>query len=197
MRSGYPGTDTGGRISEVNRTLGAEGRRVPVEFQAVPAGRAVEIVRAWALHRWPMTVDEGVEVYTGLGFTSPTEDRTFFTSDMSPQEVDSFFIVDGGRVASGALRLSNWVPEEDWERSLPKSRAAFGEYVRAYTGVLGEPFSSEDEGTEFSRRWIFDTKVMVMLIGNEAFIDLYIDSPENTGLFLWEREMEERGEPLD
>ena len=164
------------------------------ELMTVPVDRAVEIMRAWALHTWPMTADEGVEVYTGLGFTAPTEDRTFFTSDMSPQEVDSFFIVDGGRVASGALRLSNWVPEEDWERSLPKSRAAFGEYVRAYTRVLGEPFSSEDEGTDFSCRWILDTKVMVMLIGNEAFIGLYIDSPENTGLFLWEREMEERGE---
>ena len=144
------------------------------ELMTVPVDRAVEIMRAWALHRWPMTVDEGVEVYTGLGFTAPTEDRTFFTSDMSPQKVDSFFIVDGGRVASGALRVSNWVPEEDWERSLPKSRAAFGEYVRAYTGVLGEPFSSEDEGTDFSCRWILDTKVMVMLIGNEAFISLYM-----------------------
>ena len=164
------------------------------ELLTVPVERAVEIMRAWALHTWPMTADEGVEVYTGLGFTSPTEDRTFFTSDMSPQEVDSFFIVDGERVTSGALRLSNWVPEEDWERSLPKSRAAFGEYVRAYTRVLGEPLSSEDEGTDFSCRWILDTKVMVMLIGNEAFINLHVDSPENTGLFLWEREMEERGE---
>ena len=164
------------------------------ELMTVPVDRAVEIMRAWALHTWPMTADEGVEVYTGLGFTPRPEDRTFFTSDMSPQEVDSFFIVDGGRVASGALRLSNWVPEEDWERSLPKSRAAFGEYVRAYTRVLGEPLSSEDEGTDFSCRWILDTKVMVMLIGNEAFINLHVDSPENTGLFLWEREMEERGE---
>ena len=164
------------------------------ELLTVPVERAVEIMRAWALHTWPMTADEGVEVYTGLGFTAPTEDRTFFTSDMSPQEVDSFFIVDGERVTSGALRLSNWVPEEDWERSLPKSRAAFGEYVRAYTRVLGEPLSSEDEGTDFSCRWILDTKVMVMLIGNEAFISLHVDSPENTGLFLWEREMEERGE---
>ena len=95
------------------------------------------------------------------------------------------------------MRLSNWVPEEDWEQSLPKSRAAFAEYVRAYTGLLGEPFSSEDEGTDFSRRWVLDTKVMVMLIGNEAFIDLYVDSPENTERLLWELEMEERGEPLD
>ena len=154
-------------------------------------------MRAWALHTWPMTADEGVEVYTGLGFTPRPEDRTFFTSDMSPREADSFLAIEGNLVGEVSLRLSNWVPEEDWEHSLPKSRAAFDEYARAYTELLGESFSSEDEGTEFSRRWIFDTKVMVMLIGNEAFIDLYIDSPENTGLFLWEREMEERGEPLD
>ena len=170
---------------------------VSVEFQAVPVDRAVEIMRTWTFHRWPMTVDEGVGVYTGLGFTSLTEDRTFFTSDMSPQEVDSFFLAKDDHVRKVSLRLSNWVPEEDREQSLPKSRAAFAEYVRAYTGLLGEPFSSEDEGTDFSRRWILDTKVAVMLIGNEASIVLYVDSPENTERLLWELEMEERGEPLD
>ena len=167
------------------------------ELLTVPVGRAVEIMRAWAQHRWPMTVDEGVGVYTGLGFTSLTEDRTFFTSDMSPQEVDSFLVVEGDLVGEVSLRLSNWVPEEDWEQSLPKSRAAFAEYVRAYTEVLGESFSSEDEGTDFSRRWILDTKVMVELAGNEAFVELSVDSPEGTGDFLREREMEERGEPID
>ena len=168
-----------------------------MEFQAVPAGRAVEIMRAWALHTWPMTADEGVEVYTGLGFTSLTEDRTFFTSDMSPQEVDSFFLIKDDRVRKVSLRLSNWVPEEEREHSLPKSRAAFDEYARAYTELLGEPFSSEDEGTDFSRRWILDTKVMVELAGNKAFVELSVDSPEGTGDFLRELEMEERGEPID
>ena len=95
------------------------------------------------------------------------------------------------------MRLSNGVPKEGWARSLPESRAAFAEYVRAYTEVLGEPFSSEDKGTDFSRRWILDTKVAVMLIGNEASIVLYVDSPESTERLLWELEMEERGEPLD
>jgi len=168
-----------------------------MEFQAVPVDRAVEIMRAWALRRWPMTVDEGVGVYTDLGFVPLPGDRTFFTSDMSPQEVDSFFLAKDDHVRKVSLRLSNWVPEEERERSLPESRAAFAEYVRAYTEVLGEPFSSEDEGTDFSRRWILDTKVMVLLIGNEASIDLYVNSPENTERLLWELDMEEHGEPLD
>ena len=170
---------------------------VSVEFQAVPVDRAVEIMRTWTFHRWPMTVDEAVGVYTGLGFASLPDDRTFFTSDMSPQEADSFLLVDDDRVREVSLRLSNGVPKEGWARSLPESRAAFAEYVRAYTEVLGEPFSSEDKGTDFSRRWILDTKVAVMLIGNEASIVLYVDSPESTERLLWELEMEERGEPLD
>ena len=168
-----------------------------MEFQAVPVDRAVEIMRTWTFHRWPMTVDEAVGVYTGLGFAPLPDDRTFFTSDMSPQEADSFLLVDDDRVGEVSLRLSNGVPKKGWARSLPESRAAFAEYVRAYTEVLGESFSSEDEGTDFSRRWILDTKVMVMLIGNEASIVLYVDSPENTERLLWELEMEERGEPLD
>ena len=170
---------------------------VSVEFQAVPVDRAVEIMRTWTFHRWPMTVDEAVGVYTGLGFAPLPDDRTFFTSDMSPQEADSFLLVDDDRVRVVSLRLSNGVPKEGWARSLPESRAAFAEYVRAYTKVLGEPFSSEDEGTDFSRRWILDTKVMVLLIGNEASIVLYVNSPENTERLLWELDMEEHGEPLD
>ena len=170
---------------------------VSVEFQAVPVDRAVEIMRTWTFHRWPMTVDEAVGVYTGLGFAPLSDDRTFFTSDMSPQEADSFLLVDDDRVREVSLRLSNGVPKEGWARSLPESRAAFAEYVRAYTEVLGEPFSSEDKGTDFSRRWILDTKVAVMLIGTEASIVLYVNSPENTERLLWELEMEERGEPLD
>ena len=63
--------------------------------------------------------------------------------------------------------MSNWVPEECWADSLPKSRAIFAEYVRVYTGALGEPFSSEDEGTDFSCRWILDNMVTIELAGNE------------------------------
>lgn len=133
-----------------------------IEFRAVSVERAVEIMRAWASHRWPLSVEEGVSSYTGLGFHSRPDDPTLFTSDMSPTEADSYFVVEGNRVAEGSLRLSTWVPEECWADSLPKSRAIFAEYVRAYTGALGEPFSSEDKGTDFSCRWILDNMKVIL-----------------------------------
>ena len=167
-----------------------------IEFRAVSVERAVEIMRAWASRRWPLSVEEGVSAYTGLGFHSSPDDRTLFTSDMSPTRADSYFVVEGNRVAEGSLRLSTWVPEECWADSLPKSRAIFAEYVRAYTGALGEPFSSEDEGTDFSCRWILDNMVMIELAGNEAFLELSFDSPEGTAHLLDEIAMEERGETI-
>ena len=64
-----------------------------VEFKAVPAGRAVEIVRAWALHTWPMRVEEGMGVYTGLGFRSAGSDPEASTSDLPPTRAPPTSIV--------------------------------------------------------------------------------------------------------
>ena len=66
-----------------------------IEFRAVSVERAVEIMRVWASRRWPLSVEEGVSAYTGLGFHSSPDDRTLFTSDMSPTRADSYFVVEG------------------------------------------------------------------------------------------------------
>ena len=38
------------------------------EFKAVTPERAVQIMRAWAFHSWPMSVQDGIDVYTSFGF---------------------------------------------------------------------------------------------------------------------------------
>ena len=35
------------------------------EFKAVTPQRAVEIMKAWAYHPWPMTVQDGINIHTG------------------------------------------------------------------------------------------------------------------------------------
>ena len=66
------------------------------EFEAVTPERAVEIMRAWAYHSWPMTVQDGIEVCTGLGFTGDPQDPESFASDMRDQ-----------LLGNGALPLSS------------------------------------------------------------------------------------------
>ena len=69
------------------------------EFKAVTPERAVEIMRAWAFHSWPMSVQDGIDVCTGLGSAGDPRDPESFVSDMRDR-----------LLGSGALPLSSSVP---------------------------------------------------------------------------------------
>ena len=69
------------------------------EFKAVTPERAVEIMRAWAFHSWPMTVQDGIDVCTSIGSTVAPRDPESFASDMRDR-----------LLGNGALPLSSSVP---------------------------------------------------------------------------------------
>ena len=54
-------------------------------FKAVTPQRAVQIMRAWAHRPWPMTVQDGIDVHTGLGSTGGPQKPESFASDMRDQ----------------------------------------------------------------------------------------------------------------
>ncbi|WP_131241391.1 DUF6301 family protein, partial [Schaalia georgiae] len=139
-----------------------------MEFQAVPVERAVEIMRAWALHTWPMRVKEGVRVYTDLGFRCAGSDREAFTSDLSPDEDVSYFNSENGSVFGVRVQLTNLVPEEGWAASLPRSREIFESYVAAFSQVFGAPYSRESTESSFKAQWFLDNGAGVGLNGNQA-----------------------------
>ena len=56
-------------------------------------------MRAWAHRSWPMSVQDGIEVCTGLGFTGDPQDPESFASDMRDQ-----------LLGNGALPLSSSAP---------------------------------------------------------------------------------------
>ena len=66
-------------------------------FKTVTPERAVQIMRAWAHHSWPMTVQDGIDVYTSLG--SAGDPPESFASDMRDQ-----------LLGNGALPLSSSAP---------------------------------------------------------------------------------------
>ncbi|WP_026429652.1 DUF6301 family protein [Schaalia georgiae] len=167
------------------------------ELQAVSTERAVEIVRAWALHTWPMRVKEGVRVYTDLGFRCAGSDPEMFTSDLSPDEDVSYFTSDHGVISNVWLQLSNVVPEEGWAASLPRSREVFESYVAAFSQVFGAPYSRESTKSDFSAQWFLDNGAGVEVGGDQALVTASVESPEYAGYHLSELEDEENGIPLD
>ena len=114
------------------------------EFKAVTPQRAVEIMKAWAYHPWPITFDEGTRIYTSLGFKGDPQDPELFTSDISPVKPDSYLVSTGGIIDESVLRLSDWLPEEYWEHSRPRARAYYHGFARAFRKVLGETRASRE-----------------------------------------------------
>ena len=153
-----------------------------VGFEAVIPQRAVQIMRAWAFHSWPMSVRDGIDVYTSLGFTGDLEDPEMFTSDISSEEADSYFVGDDGTIDSVRTYLSNVVPEEEGSAFRSQVRAAYARFVAAFTEVLGSPQVAKEKGEVFSSQWFLGNGVGVRVGGNDGLIALSLESPEMAGI---------------
>ena len=151
-------------------------------FEAVTPQRAVQIMRAWAFHPWPMTVQDGIDVYTSLGFTGDLEDPEMFTSDISSEEADSYFVGDDGTIDSVRTYLSNVVPEEEGSAFRSQVRAAYARFVAAFIEILGSPQVAKEKGEVFSSQWFLDNGVGVRVGGNDGLIALSLESPEMAGI---------------
>ena len=49
----------------------------PTGFEAYPADRFIEIIKAWITHPWPMTPIQAKELYESLGYRVHTPKRLF------------------------------------------------------------------------------------------------------------------------
>ena len=166
------------------------------EFKAVTPQRAVEIMRAWAYHPWPITFDEGTRIYTGLGMRGDPEEPRFFYSDLAETEADSSFIMRDYGISSCQVRLSNWLPEEHWEYSRPRARAYYHDFAQAFRDVLGETRTSRERDDYAASLWIANGQVSVRLSATQALVLLAVESPQQTEYTLEELEAEANGEEI-
>lgn len=93
------------------------------EFHTPAVGRFMEIVRAWALHPWPMTRAQGIATYKALGWVRADDDIESFTTDCTAGEAESFFYASRGLVGLVDVQLSSLMPP-----------AAYGEFDSAIGG---------------------------------------------------------------
>lgn len=156
-------------------------------FRAPAVGRFMEIVRAWALHPWPMTRAQGIATYEALGWVRADDDIESFTTDCTAGEAESFFYVEEGKVESVSIAVSPIVPPP--HRSACSS--AIGEFCDLYATALreqwGEPLrdSVSERGTRHYD-WIVPGGALVSLTANKAIILLGVSSPESADELLAE-----------
>lgn len=86
----------------------------PKAFEAYPANRFIEIVKAWANHSWPITAEEARELYESLGYRAKPSDPSLFISDLSADgEPDSYYTSIDNNVNSIRLAIARRCPDED------------------------------------------------------------------------------------
>lgn len=147
-------------------------------FEAVTPERAVQIIRAWALHSWPMTVRDGIDVYTGLGFTGDLEDPEMFTSDVSPDEPDSYFVSLDGLITSLEIAVTNVLPKEAEKEHLSRARGFYCSCLRAFEEQLGAPIREQESRARRNAQWFLTNGTGVRLSGTNRMVTLFLESPE-------------------
>ena len=148
------------------------------EFRAPAVERFMEIVRAWALHPWPMTRAQGIATYEALGWMGADDDIESFTTDCTGDEAESFFYVEKGKVESVSIAVSPIVPPPHRSACSSVIRQFCGLYAEALREQWGEPLrdSVSGRGTRHYD-WIVPGGALVSLTANKAVILLGVSSP--------------------
>ena len=155
-------------------------------FRAPAVGRFMEIVRAWALHPWPMTRAQGIATYKALGWVRADDGIESFTADCTGGEAESFFYASRGLVGLVDVQLSSLMPPAAYGGFDSVIAGTYRAYYDEATTTWGEPVNEKDQGTGRSATWILPNDACLSLSGNRAGIGMIVAPPDQTEEYLTE-----------
>ena len=155
-------------------------------FRAPAVGCFMEIVRAWALHPWPMTRAQGIATYEALGWVRADDGIESFTTDCTGGEAESFFYASRGLVRMVDVQLSSLMPPAAYGGFDSVIAGTYRAYYDEATTTWGEPVNEKDQGTGRSATWILPNDACLSLSGNRAGIGMIVAPPDQTEEYLTE-----------
>ena len=157
-------------------------------FEAYPADRFIEIVKAWANHSWPITTEEARELYESLGYRANPSDPSLFISDLSADgEPDSYYTSIDNHVNSIRPAIARRCPLEEEARYAALVSGTYAKYRSAFDST----FSRVTKHVRGSRsdEWTLDNDVRFRIGDIGTTITFVIHSPRMTQLRREEEEM--------
>ena len=151
-------------------------------FYAYATEQMVSIVRAWAEHTWPITLDEAFLLRDQCGWTGAPHDGTFFTTPVSSGETDGTIMKDTrdrNLVNSINARLTTRAPVELEARVSAITQSVYTDYRNALTTVYGPPKEGRGKYGPYSD-WILPSNASIHLPSLGTFVKVTIDSPTET-----------------
>ena len=110
------------------------------DFRAYPTDQAIDIIRAIAEHRWPMTVEEAFSLRDQFGWTPAPDDGRFFVTPVSNGEEDGAIRIDReNRICISGIRfkLTSQLPKDADPNIQSEMRSVYSRYVEALTRQYG------------------------------------------------------------
>ena len=159
----------------------------PARFEAYPTDRFIEIVEAWATHRWPMTSAEAQELYESLGYRAYAPKPELFISDFSQIEPDSYVTTHNDRVGDARISVSHPCDTVTPQNTDTISRT-FSDYCTAIEDKLKDMISHRKKDRN-AVRWTLHNGVDIRLGKLSRNISVFIGSPRMTQLRCEEEEM--------
>ena len=153
----------------------------PVSFEAYPVDRFIEIVKAWATHPWPMTPDEGRQLYENLGYITDNTDRDMFSSPFAKGEPDSFFTHTGNAIADVVIAVGERYTVEEEDSCIEAVTRAYEKYCGAIDASFIGAVDSRQKASD-AMEWFLNNEVQIRIDNVGIMVGLTLHSPHMTQL---------------
>lgn len=151
-------------------------------FYAYATDQAVSIIRTWAEHPWPITLQEAYTLRDQCGWTGAPDDGRFFTTPVSNGEESGTIMIDttDHNIVFGiGVRLTTRASLELASRSTIAIQSTYAAYRDILSKVYG-PYDKEknDSGTYVD--WTLPSHTSLHLIATVTFVKVRIEAPFET-----------------
>ena len=161
---------------EVNQSiLTVIGKR----FCTYSTKEGVAIIRTFAEHRWPMTINEAFALRDQFGWKPAPDDGRYFVTSVSSGNEDGSIgldITDRSLVSEISFNLSTAFRQDVPREIQAAVQSAYVSYVNALNSLYGAGDAESDQ-TVASTQWILPSRTSVIISATRGIVSAVVESP--------------------
>lgn len=154
-------------------------------FEAYPTERFIEIIKAWTEHPWPMSPEEGRQVFEDLKYKADLSDPDMFSSRFTNGTPDSFFTAQDNIIDNIFIAVANRLTTPESSNIVERTYLKYCEAIDRYFASTVTKLRTQKNNTE----WRFNNNIELSVGNADITVSLFIRSPRMTKLRLEEKAM--------
>ena len=157
----------------------------PARFEAYPTDRFIEVVKAWTEHPWPMSPEEGRQVFEDLEYRPDLSDPDMFSSHFTNDTPDSFFTAQDNIIDNIFIAVANRLTTPESSNIIERTYLGYCDAIdRSFVSTITK-LRTHKKNTE----WRFNNSIELSVGNADITVSLLIRLPRMTKLRLEEEVM--------